>query len=350
MPVKNPLSQDLDLILAHTRALWEPLRGKRLFLTGGTGFFGCWILESFLWANQKLGLKASVTVLTRQPGLFKKKAPHLAAHPHVELYSGDVRNFKFPSKQFSFVIHAATQASASLNRENPLLMFETITQGTRHALDFSVKCGAETFLLTSSGAVYGRQPQDLPRIPENYPGACDVSTPLSAYAEGKRASELLCAIYSKKYGIETKIARGFAFVGPYLPMSEHFAVGNFIQNGLDKEPIVVQGDGRVLRSYLYAADLMIWLWTIFFRGEANSPYNVGSEKAVSIKDLARIVARLTGSRRGVRLSQKPVSKTPPQRYIPDTSKARREFGLKPLISLEQGIERTIHWHRRCYGK
>lgn len=350
MPVKNPLAQDLDFILSRTRSLWEALRGKKLFLTGGTGFFGCWILESFLWANDKLNLKSSVTVLTRKPELFRKKAPRLAGHPRVELYSGDVRNFKFPSKQFSFVIHAATQASAVLNREDPLGMFETIVQGTKRALDFSVQCGAETFLLTSSGAVYGRQPADLARVPENYPGSPDTVDLGSAYGEGKRAAEFLCAVYSKKYGIETKITRGFAFVGPYLPMNEHFAVGNFIQNALDREPVTVQGDGRVLRSYLYAADLMVWLWTILFRGQANTPYNVGSEKAISIKDLAKMVAGVTGSGRGVRLSQKTFSKKPMERYIPDTSKARAELGLKESISLKEAVEKTIRWYRRIYEK
>jgi len=88
----NPLAQDLDHVLAHTEGLWEELRGQRIFITGGTGFFGCWLLESFLWANDKLGLGASATVLTRNPDGFRKKAPHLAgqdrANPVAVILSG----------------------------------------------------------------------------------------------------------------------------------------------------------------------------------------------------------------------------------------------------------------------
>src|SRR5258706_8245549 len=114
MPIVNPLAADLDHILAHTQGLWEPLRGQRIFLTGGTGFFGCWLLESFARANDALGLDASTLVLTRNVAAFKAKAPHLAAHPAIRFHSGDITSFDFPPGRFSFVIHAATEASARL--------------------------------------------------------------------------------------------------------------------------------------------------------------------------------------------------------------------------------------------
>ena len=145
----NPLAEDLDHILTHTRDLWEELRGRRLFLTGGTGFFGCRLLESFTWACDRLDLGAEAVVLTRRPDAFTHKAPHLARHPAVRLHSGDVRTFAFPEGPFSHVIHAATESSTSLNDDDPLQMLDTIIEGTRRALEFARQCGARKFLLTS---------------------------------------------------------------------------------------------------------------------------------------------------------------------------------------------------------
>src|SRR5882757_9872615 len=141
----NLLATDLDHILGCTEGLWEDLRGERIFITGGTGFFGCWLLESFTWANDRLRLGASALVLTRDPDAFARRVPHLARHPAVHLHTGDVRSFEFPGGNFRCVLHAATASSAALCAEDPLLMFETIVEGTRRALAFARHCRARRF-------------------------------------------------------------------------------------------------------------------------------------------------------------------------------------------------------------
>jgi dTDP-glucose 4,6-dehydratase len=342
--MQNKLKDDLEHILLHTECLWEELRGRRLFITGGTGFFGCWLLESFVWANEKLKLNAEVHVLARNPSALQKKAPHLANHPSVHLLAGDVRSFAFPEGEFSHIIHAATEASASLNNENPLLMLDTIVDGTRRTLDFARCCGAQKFLLISSGAVYGKQPPDITHIPEDYNGAPDTQNPQSAYGEGKRLAELLCAIYSKQYGIETKIARCFAFVGPYLPLDTHFAIGNFIRDGLKGGTIRINGDGTPFRSYLYAADLAIWLWNVLIRGTTCRPYNIGSEQDVTISALAQTVAGLCQPPVNVHIIGKPVRGQTPERYVPSTQRVRADLGMSEFIDLQASILRTIRWH------
>ena len=342
----NPLKADLDHILTHTRDLWEELRDQRIFITGGTGFFGCWLLESFAWANDKLHLNAEALVLTRNYESFLKKTPHLATNPAIKFHIGDVRDFEFPEGQFPYVIHAATEASAKLNEENPLLMWDTILEGTRHTLEFARHAETKKFLLTSSGAVYGKQPPDMTHIPEDYPGAPDPTDPNSAYGEGKRAAEMLCAMYAKMYGIQTKIARCFAFVGPYLPLDVHFAIGNFIRDGLQGGPIQVKGDGTPYRSYLYAADLAIWLWTILLQGVSCRPYNVGSEADLSISALAKIVAEIFPTVPEVRIAKKAISNKLSERYVPSTSRAKLELGLSQQIKLNEAIGRTACWNEQ----
>lgn len=338
---QNPLFDDLSHILDHTRDLWEDLRGSRIFITGGTGFFGCWLLESFLFANEQLNLNSGVTVLTRNPDAFKKNLPHLAYDPAVTLFEGDVRRFSFPAGEYSHVIHAAADASPKLNAKNPLLVLGTIVEGTRHALDFAVSCKAERFFLTSSGAVYGKQPTTLTHIPEDYMGAPDSLDPKSAYGIGKRTAEQLCSLYAKQYGISSLIARGFAFVGHYLPLDAHFAIGNFIRDGINGGPIFIKGDGTPRRSYLYAADLSIWLWTIFFRGEPLRPYNVGSDQALSLIEVANIVAEQFPAKIMVEIHGKPDPNKPVEYYVPDISRAKEELGLEITTPLPSSIKKTI---------
>jgi len=345
-PSISPLAADLDHVLLHTDGLWEDLRGQRLFVTGGTGFFGCWLLESFLWASDRLELGAEMTVLTRSPEAFEQKAPHLARHPSITLQAGDVCAFAFPDEKFSHVLHCATEASAALNRDNPLGMIETVTAGTWRALEFARQCGASRFLLASSGAVYGAQPPDLSHVPEDYPGAPDCSRAASAYGEGKRLAELFGAVYAEKHGLQVLVARGFAFVGPYLPLNTHFAVGNFLRDGLAGGPIEVGGDGTPFRSYLYAADLAIWLWTILLRGTPGRAYNVGSEDAKTITEIAEAVASCFSPALPVRVGKTPPPGAAVSRYVPSAQRAKSELELETWIGLEEALRRTLRWASR----
>jgi dTDP-glucose 4,6-dehydratase len=155
-------------------------------------------------------------------------------------------------------------------------------------------------------------------------------------------SEFLCAAYGQFYGFDAVIARLFAFVGPLLPLDENYAVGNFIADALHRRPIKIAGDGRPYRSYLYSADLAIWLWSILLRGARGAVYNVGSPNEISIAELAKLVA----PDGGVEVAGTPIPGTPAPRYVPCTRRAETELGLRGWIPVEQGITRTLEWHRR----
>jgi dTDP-glucose 4,6-dehydratase len=196
-------------------------------------------------------------------------------------------------------------------------------------------------LFVSSGAVYGTQPSQLAHVSESFAGSPDPLDPANAYAEGKRSAELLCAIAASS-DLEIKIARCFAFVGPYMQLDAHFAIGNFIYNRLRHRPIRVQGDGSAVRSYLYASDLMIWLWTILFKGQSLGAYNVGSEDALNIATLARAVADALPPAVEVNIASKTTG-APVHLYVPCTLRASEELGLRVEVPLREAICRTHAW-------
>lgn len=344
--VTNPLAEDLDHILDHTRELWGSFQGERLFITGGTGFFGCWLLESFTWAVDRLGLNSQAVVLTRDPQAFQQKAPHLANHPAVQLWRGDVCSFHFPDGKFTHMIHGATESSQKRNDKSPSRMLSMIVKGTQRVLELAGFCGADDLLFISSGAVYGEQPTQISHIFEGFKGGPDVMKPDSAYGEGKRMAELLCSLHAIEYPTKLKIARCFAFVGPYLPLDAHFAVGNFIRDGMLGGPIRVQGDGSPYRSYLYSADLAVWLWTILIKGTSLRPYNVGSEEALSISELAKTVAAAFQPSPAITIAQAPIIGVYPSRYVPSVKRAIEELGLKQYVNLNLAIRKTISWYQR----
>jgi dTDP-glucose 4,6-dehydratase len=338
----NRLAHDLDSILARTEPLWQELRGQRILITGATGFFGCCLLESFAWANRRLNLNAHAVAVSRHPQVLAQKARHLASDPAIALHAADVRCDGFPQGAFSHVVHAATEASATLNHQTPLVMFDTIVTGTRLALQFAAGNSVKKFLFVSSGAVYGTQPPQLTHLSESFPGGPDPLDPASAYAEGKRSAELLCALAASS-GLEIKIARCFTFVGPYMKLDAHFAIGNFIADCLHHRPIRVQGDGSAVRSYLYASDLMVWLWTILFKGQSRRAYNVGSDEALNIATLAREVAVALPGEVAVDIASAATPGAPGHRYVPCTARAREELGLRVEVPLREAICRTHAW-------
>ncbi len=332
--------EDLEHIYKYTYSLWGNVANKTFFITGGTGFFGKWLLESFLIINQRLLLNNTIIVLSRDPAEF------LTTHNQFNnsgfiFIKGDVNTFDFPKNNIDYVIHAATEASMELNLHNPLLMYDTIVNGTRRILELCRQKNVISVLHTSSGAVYGEQPYNVTNISEEYKGAPNVFSAASAYAEGKRDAEMLASLYYGQFNVPSKLARCFAFCGPYLPLNAHYAIGNFLLNIINGEEIIIQGDGTPLRSYLYAADLVIWLFTILLKGKSNYPYNVGSDEDISIGNLANLIAGMAAGKPNVKILGDKIPGSVVSRYVPSIHRAKTELELKVLVTLPQAIKKTL---------
>lgn len=335
---------DLNYILERTSPLWENLRNQRLFITGGTGFFGHWLLDSFAHANRSLNLDASAVILTRDASQATKDFSHLSEDGNISFYQGDVQSFSFPKDEFSYIIHAAADTKIV---GKPLALYQSIINGTQHVLEFAKTLKTlRSFLFLSSGAVYGKQLNSVTHFMEDTPfGEVESQGYKSEYTPAKRDSELLCAQYFHEYNLPVKIARCFSVIGPCMPLNAHFSAGNFIHCGLQKTPIIVQGDGTPLRSWMYAADLAIWLWTILLNGENNRPYNVGSESAISIRDLAFQIAKSFSPWKLDVAIQQMHEGTTIDCYVPDVKRAQSELALSPGKDLQEAIHATIRWYQ-----
>lgn len=314
-----------------------------ILITGGTGFFGRALLRSLLDPKEH---QSEFLILSRDPVKFLTAYPLFANCPHLQFIQGDIQDrSSLPwQAKLSRVLHAATDSTLG-PRLSPLERFKQIVDGTTNILDLAVATGAQRFLLTSSGGIYGQQPPDLLTMPEDWAGAPRLADPSTAYSQGKRAAEHLCTLYRDAHGIETVIARCFAFIGPDLPLDVHFAIGNFIRDALDQEFITVAGDGSPVRSYLEQADLATWLITLLNHGKSGETYNVGSDQAVTIRDLAMLVRDLLAPGKSVQILGGGQHSNSRSRYVPDISKARKELGLDVQVPLDEAILRTAAAYR-----
>jgi len=350
-PSRSPkgVSQD-DLRAIHDRTaadIWQALRGKQLFITGGTGFVGCWLLEALTSADARFDLRLALNVLTRRPETFLAEKPHLARHRSVHLVKGDMTELESLTGRFDMVIHGATDvASASTD---PISAYETIVDGTKQVLNLASRANAQRFLYLSSGAVYGSQPPQLTAFAEDLTYAPGMADPAAAYGHAKRISEWLVHMHAKAHGLAPVIARLFALIGPYLALNAKFAASHFIRDTLAGRPIEVVGDRRVMRSYLYGADMAVWLLALLVKGEAFEAYNVGSEQPTTIGELATLISRWNnGQVRFARPESPSEDLSPPARYLPDTEKARSRLDLEQFTPLESAVSKTIAWFRETH--
>lgn len=339
------INRDLSFIYLHIKSFSEEFRNKKIFITGGTGFFGKWLVKSMLYLDTKENLNLKIWLLTRN----KTKTSidlDFCDDCRITLYEGDIINFQFPSEKFDYIIHGASTSSVEkFNGEKAINRFLLLLDGTRRILDFAVSNKISKFLLISSGSVYGRQPKNIDFINENLNISPETTDINSCYGEGKRAAELLCTMYAKEYGFELKIARCFSFVGPFMECNIHFAIGNFIKQVLEKQDIIIRGNGLQSRTYMYMSDLVIWLIVILLQGKNCMPYNVGSDQAIAIKELAQKIKKIANSKSLIKIlgEYKEIDTT--DRYVPEIQFAKTDLNLKVYTNIDDAILKTINFYK-----
>lgn len=335
---------DLAHVLEHTPDVWKSMHGARVFITGASGFVGSWMLETLNHADVALGLNVRVHALVRDRAAFERRLPHLAASKSLTLETGDVRFVNPPPQAFTHFVHCASASSPALNAERPDEVVDIVERGSEQIIAAAERSANVRFLQVSSGSVYGAQPAGVERLSEESGLCADAADPTQRFGAAKLRAERR-GERAAANGLGFVSARIFALVGPRLPLDGQFALGQFLGDAVAGRPVHLTGDGTPVRSWLYAADMAAWCWTLLVRGRAGAAYNVGSEEALSLWDAAQRVAALAPPVRAERAHQ-PTPGMNASRFVPSVERARSELGLDAWIPFDESVRRTLRWARQ----
>ena len=347
--ITQSLLSDLEEVNELSRSDLEHLVNSNVVITGASGFIGTWLTLSWASARKEFRGAGKLLLTSRSPHSVLEQALKIDEKCPVLSISSDIKNFRIPDEfHKGHIIHAATPASASLNSDDPYTMFNVIIEGQERILAEALRTSSRLLFL-SSGAVYGDQPLDLEKLSEEYSLNKNEGGKISAYHDGKRAAEMQSDIAVLRWGTDVVTARLFAFIAPFLPFGTHFAAGNFMQDALQSSQIVIKSGGGSVRSYQYGTDLCSSLWALLVRGTKGEKYNVGSDAAVSIKELAESVARNINPLAEVVITgvDTIVNTT---RYVPSIEKMDSQLKLKNQVDLDEAIQRTALWWQQMGDK
>lgn len=306
--------------------------GKRVLVTGGTGFVGKCLQDEFAVSAPD----CDVVIASRASANTK-----FGRHVVWDLVNGDL-----PTFETDIIIHAATPASADLNAQHPSQMFWANVTSMENVIRYAESLSKPPIVLfTSSGGVYGEMPIGRRRFNEEdltAPSPLDVR---SAYAQGKRSAEFLLSEASARGVCVGIIARLFAFSGVHLPLDRHFAIGNFVRDAITSDTILVHGDGTAIRSYLDGSDMARWLLEAIQIGPRGFPYHIGSAEEISIGLLAKLVAERTRIlfNRDVTVEIRGKARTTDgvNRYVPDVSMTVKSLNVGETMPLRRSIDAML---------
>jgi dTDP-glucose 4,6-dehydratase len=316
----------------------------RILISGAAGFLGSHLCDRFVKdGHDVVALDNFIT--GREINLAD-----VIENKHFKLIRHDVATTINLDEKFDAILHFASPASPNPNSPYgyPQLAIQTMKAGalgTHNMLGVARKDNA-IFLLASTSEIYG-DPLEHPQK-ETYWGHVDPVGPRSVYDEAKRFAESLTMAYHRVHQIDTRIARIFNTYGPRMRLDDGRVVPNFIQLALEKKPLTIYGDGKQTRSFCYVSDMVEGIFQLFSSHE-NLPVNLGNPVEISINRFAEIINVMTSNKAGVIHKEGMFVGHDPQRRQPDISKAKKLLGWEPTISLEAGIERTIHYYKN-YSK
>ena len=306
---------------------------KRILVTGGAGFLGSHLCEKLL------GLGHEVVCLDNFFTSARRNVEHLLDDNRFELLRHDVTEPIII--EVDEIYHLACPASPVHYQRNPVRTIATAVHGTQNMLDMAREVNAR-IMIASTSEVYG-DPKEHPQR-ETYWGHVNPIGPRACYDEGKRCAETLTVSYARQFGVATRIVRIFNTYGPRMHENDGRVVSNFVLQALKNEPITIYGEGQQTRSFCYVSDLLEGFVRLLATKDDPGPVNIGNPSERTIRELAELTIKMTGSKSVLRNEPLPVDD--PTRRCPDITKARSLLDWQPKVSIEEGLGKTIEYFRQ----
>lgn len=311
------------------------MQKRRVLVTGGAGFLGSHLCDRLLKEDNDV-----VCVDNLFTG-SKDNIRHLLGNPYFEFIRHDVTQPVFV--ECDQIYNLACPASPKWYQKDPIYTFKTSVWGAMNCLGLAKRTGARV-LQASTSEIYG-DPEIHPQ-PESYRGCVNTIGIRSCYDEGKRAAETLFFDYHRMHGVDIKVMRIFNTYGPRMDINDGRVISNFIIQALKGEDITIYGDGSQTRSFCYVDDLIEGMVRLMnSRDGFTGPVNVGNPGEFTIKELAEIVIRLTGS--SSRLIYQELPEDDPRQRKPNIELAKKELCWEPSVGLEEGLRKTIDYFKQC---
>ena len=333
----NVNKKEIEEIIRNLGDISKSIEGKNVLVTGGAGFLGSWICEVLVAQGAK------VTCLDNLASGLKSNISHLMDRDKFKFIQHDITKPIFFDEPIDVVMHLASRASPFEFEKYPIQILKANTLGIWVALGIAKKHDAR-FLYTSTSEIYGCA-EEIPTT-EDYRGNVNPIGPRSCYDEAKRCGESYVIAYKMQHGLDTRIARIFNTYGPRMRAEGVYGrvIPRFIEQALGNNPITIFGDGSQTRSFCYVTDQVEGLLKLAFSERAEGEVvNIGSDKEMTISELANVIKELTNS--SSKIEFYPLPKDDPLRRKPDITKARRLLQWAPKVELEDGLRRMIEWFK-----
>jgi len=351
LSISDFLKEDCERVYRKASLNFKELYNSTVVITGGTGFLGLWTAEMISYLNDNFNKAIELHIVARDFDKFKKIAPHLFEKKYINFIRSDIRSLNELPKDTNFIIHAASNPDNRIYSSTPFAAITAISDGTSSVLKATERlANLKMFLNFSSGNVYGKQPDELNKIPESFIGTFSSNELNSVYAEAKRFTEALLTAARNELRLPVVNIRPFSFLGPFQSLDAPWAANNFINDALNERPIKILGDGKTIRTIMYGADAAIWILTFLTKSQSGSVYNMGSDDGKNVYEIAKIVSSCFKPEPDVLLNCSLAGNIPNSKLIPDIEKAKKDFKLDIYTDVKSSVERAVIWFSKIISK